>query len=361
MGERSRAVGPAAGFPGEAGILPPATGNILCAEAENLPAREPRSPSAPRLNACPRSTSSSPALWIEFADPADAEQVFRCDLTWLTSSWTCIFGQGCPGIYADAPDAGCCTLGAHFADKADEKRVAGWVEQLDDSLWEKRSAGPRQERTGDPQGLGRHRRRGRAQDPGGRRRLHLPQLAPTSPAAYGCALHHLAVAEDVHFVETKPDVCWQLPLRRQFRDVERTDGTTYTEVSIGEYDRRGWGPGGHDFDWYCTGNTEAHIGVEPVYLSNARELIELMGQPAYDVLAGRCEAHLRSRSALALHPADPRCRRAVEPAALSRRRTPVSVEDSHRVRIKHASGPHRLRRRPRWTRRYHERPLGAAR
>ena len=30
-----------------------------------------------------------------------------------------------------------------------------------------------------------------------------------------------------------------------------------------------------------------------------------MGQAAYDVLAGRCEAHLRSRSALALHPADP--------------------------------------------------------
>ena len=28
-----------------------------------------------------------------------------------------------------------------------------------------------------------------------------------------------------------------------------------------------------------------------------------MGQPAYDVLAARCEAHLRSRSALALHPA----------------------------------------------------------
>jgi len=90
---------------------------------------------------------------------------------------------------------------------------------------------------------------------------------------------------------------------RTFRDVERTDGTTYTEVSIGEYDRRGWGPGGHDLDWYCSGNTEAHVGTEPVYQSSATELIALMGQEAYDVLAGRCEAHLRSRSALALHPA----------------------------------------------------------
>ncbi|MBI0376761.1 hypothetical protein JBE27_10875, partial [Streptomyces albiflaviniger] len=36
--------------------------------------------------------------WVEFPDPADDEQLFRCDLTWLTSKWTCIFGQGCQGI-----------------------------------------------------------------------------------------------------------------------------------------------------------------------------------------------------------------------------------------------------------------------
>ena len=107
-------------------------------------------------------------------------------------------------------------------------------------------------------------------------------------------------------LETKPDVCWQLPIRRTFRNVERQDGTSYTEVTIGEYDRRGWGPGGHDLDWYCSGNTEAHVALEPVYVTNEPELTELMGQPAYDELGGHCEAHLRSRSALALHPADPR-------------------------------------------------------
>ncbi|CAA9403050.1 MAG: hypothetical protein AVDCRST_MAG06-2324, partial [uncultured Nocardioides sp.] len=41
---------------------------------------------------------------MEFVDPADASQVFRCDLTWLTSSYTCIFGRGCQGIYASSPD-----------------------------------------------------------------------------------------------------------------------------------------------------------------------------------------------------------------------------------------------------------------
>ena len=121
----------------------------------------------------------------------------------------------------------------------------------------------------------------------------------------GCALHALALEQGRHPLETKPDVCWQLPIRRTFRTIERQDETSYTEVTIGEYDRRGWGPGGHDLDWYCSGNTEAHVGVEPVYVENRAELTELMGEAAYAELARHCEAHLRSRSALALHPADP--------------------------------------------------------
>jgi hypothetical protein len=119
-------------------------------------------------------------------------------------------------------------------------------------------------------------------------------------------LHALALQQGRHPLETKPDVCWQLPIRRTFRTVERQDDTSYTEVTIGEYDRRSWGPGGHDLDWYCSGNTEAHVGVEPLYVTNAPELTELMGPAAYAELARHCEAHLRSRSALALHPADPR-------------------------------------------------------
>ena len=62
-----------------------------------------------------------PRAWAEFTDPADLDQVFRCDLTWLTSRYRCIFGDGCPGIYADRANDGCCTLGAHFADEEDER------------------------------------------------------------------------------------------------------------------------------------------------------------------------------------------------------------------------------------------------
>ena len=77
-----------------------------------------------------------PRQWFEFADPADEDQRIRLDLTWLTSRWTCIFGRGCPGVYKSAPEAGCCTLGAHFTDKDDRKRTEGWVAKLDESLWQ---------------------------------------------------------------------------------------------------------------------------------------------------------------------------------------------------------------------------------
>jgi hypothetical protein len=236
-----------------------------------------------------------PRVWVEFQDPADRRQVFRCDLTWLTSSWTCIFGRGCRGIVAGRPDDGCCTLGAHFSDSGDEARVAAYVEQLTTEDWQHREA--------------RSDGRWVVTDDDGERRTALVDGAcvflnrPGSASGSGCALHSHALRTGTSPVRTKPDVCWQLPLRRTFRDVELPDGEAYLEVSISEYDRRGWGPGGHDLDWYCSGNTEAHVSPDPVFVTVADELVELMGHPAYEELVGHCEAHLRSRSALAVHPA----------------------------------------------------------
>ncbi|KRE95599.1 hypothetical protein ASG76_08170 [Nocardioides sp. Soil774] len=250
-----------------------------------------------------------PRAFVEFADPADEEQVFRCDLTWLTSAYTCIFGQGCQGIYADAPDVGCCTLGAHFADTDDERRVAGFVAQLTPDDWQlhpgrtpKKSDWIETDDEGERKTL--------AVEVDGQQACVFHNRTDFAPASgqggAGCALHGLALRQGRNPLETKPDVCWQLPIRRQYRTVERQDGTSYTEVSIGEYDRRGWGPGGHDLDWYCSGNTEAHVAAEPVWVTHEAELVELMGRDAYVELGRHCEAHVRSRSALALHPADPR-------------------------------------------------------
>jgi hypothetical protein len=233
--------------------------------------------------------------WVEFPDPADADQVLRCDLTWLTSRWACIFGRGCRGIDADRPDGGCCTRGAHFSDKADEKRVRRFADKLKREDWQLRDEGRRdgiveKDEDGD--------RKTRVVD-GGCIFLNRPGFA----AGAGCALHAYALRTGRHPLETKPDVCWQLPIRRSYRQVERADGTSYLEITITEFDRRAWGPGGHDLDWFCSGSPEAHIAAEPVYVSCAAELRALVGDKAYDELAAHCAAHLAARLPLLVHPA----------------------------------------------------------
>jgi hypothetical protein len=239
-----------------------------------------------------------PRAWVEFDDPGDPTQRYKCDLTWLASRWSCIFGAGCQGIYADRPYDGCCTLGAHFSDKADEKRIKTFVKLLGPDDWQFHHVGSRTSAWVET-------------DEDGERKTAVHDGAciflnrPGFPGGEGCALHGWALRNDRHPVETKPNVCWQLPIRRMFREVDRGDNTSYTEVTITEYDRRGWGEGGHDLDWYCSGNTEAHQAREPVYISSGRELIELMGQPAYAILLEHCEAFEAAKQPLLRHPADP--------------------------------------------------------
>ena len=251
-----------------------------------------------------------PRLWIEFPDPADAgeapDTVYRCDLTWLTSDWSCIFGNGCPGIYADSVNVGCCSLGAHFTEPTDEKRVRAAVKRLTPATWQHFETGRRV--NGGWIEVEDGARKTRVVD-GGCIFANRQGFA----GGTGCALHVLAVAEGVDPLTLKPDVCWQLPLKRSYRTVTRGDGTTYLEVSIAEYDRRGWGEGGHDLDWYCTGNPAAHVGTRPVFRSMEAELRELVGDAPYAELARHCEA-LVARSAgasahrrllpLTVHPAD---------------------------------------------------------
>jgi hypothetical protein len=226
----------------------------------------------------------APRTWAEFQNPDDPRERFRADLTWLTSSWTCIFGSGCQGIYADRPDDGCCTLGAHFADKQDRLATKAAMKTLDPDEWQYYDEG--------------HGPDGWREREDGAWKTRVVDGAciflnrPGFPAGSGCALHQHALLTGVQPYTLKPQVCWQLPIRRTYRTVELPDGTSYLEISIAEYDRRGWGPGGHDLDWYCTGNPQAHVGATPVYLSNAPELRELMGDAGYRELLRHCEAHL---------------------------------------------------------------------
>ncbi len=77
-------------------------------------------------------------------------------------------------------------------------------------------------------------------------------------------------------------------MRRSF-ETREVGEREYSVTVIGEYERLAWGDGGEDFDWYCTSNTEAHVGIEPVYISNKTELIALIGIDAYEILVKHCQ------------------------------------------------------------------------
>ena len=244
--------------------------------------------------------------WVEFPDPEDPDGLYRIDLTWLCSTWSCIYGAGCPGIVEGRPDDGCCSHGAYFSDKDDERRTKAAARDLtpdDWQLWRKGAKGvfTTVEDVDDETGEVTLKRKTAVVD-GACVFLNRPGFA----GGIGCALHSRALKIGKHPLELKPDVCWQLPIRRAFDWRERPDGTQVQVTTITEYDRRGWGEGGHDLQWYCTGASEAHIGKEPVYVSNAPELIAMLGQAAYDEIVRYCEPRWKSRKGWpARHPADP--------------------------------------------------------
>ena len=237
-----------------------------------------------------------PREWFTFLNPDDADEMFRCDVTWLMSSWTCIFGSGCHGILRTRPDDGCCSHGAFFSDKADEKRVRKMAKELTKDDWQFRKEG---------------RANGITEEDDGRTRTRLWDGAciflnrPGFAGGAGCSLHRMAWRTERHPLETKPDVCWQLPILRTQEWEERLDETKVLVTTITEFDRRGWGEGGHDLDWYCTETSEAHVGKELLYESYGPELAALMGDAAYAVLREHCNAR-RVSGVLAVHPASRR-------------------------------------------------------
>jgi hypothetical protein len=241
-----------------------------------------------------------PREWYEFPDPADESHVIRADLTWLCSRWTCIFGRGCHGTMKGQAATGCCNHGAYFSDKDDEKRVKKFAEQLTRDDWQLYDLGHVD---------GKLRYSEKVPDDEEKRRKTrvvgdscIFANREDHPGGIGCALHGLALRLGLNPLETKPEVCWQLPVRREQEWITRPDDTEVLVSTVAEFDRRGWGEGGHDLDWYCTGSPEAHVGGDPMYVSYAPELVALIGQKAYDVLAEVCDRRTQL-GLVAVHPA----------------------------------------------------------
>jgi len=224
-----------------------------------------------------------PRDWVEFVDPADATGLVRADLTWLLSSWTCVYGRGCQGVVDGRADDGCCSHGAFYSDEQDEQRVERVARALKKKGWQHAVLGREQGVSELDELEGEPARRTRTVD-GACVFLNRPGFA----GGEGCALHALAERTGVHPLETKPDVCWQLPVRRTQERVTRPDEVEVLVTSIGEFDRRAWGPGGADLHWWCTSSPDAHVGAEPLYRTYGPELTALLGAPAYAELARLC-------------------------------------------------------------------------
>ena len=196
--------------------------------------------------------------WVEFYDPDNPEHLIAADMTWLLSRWTCVFGTpACKGTVEGRPDDGCCSHGAFMSDKNDIANLEESVKLLTDEDWQYREKGLgkkgylEMDEYDDKPNLRTRKYKGAC--------IFLNR--PGFPGGIGCALHSKALKLGVEPLTMKPEVCWQLPIRRTQEWVERPDGTDVLKTWITEYDRRGWGEGGADLHWYCTGDPNAHVGA----------------------------------------------------------------------------------------------------
>jgi hypothetical protein len=212
--------------------------------------------------------------WVSFDDPAEA-RTWVFDVTFLLSRWSCIFGRGCQGVLTGPAEdlvQGCCSYGAHFVDEEDEAAVVAAAGRLGADQWQHRAKG----------------RRGGfvvTDDAGARITRQVDGACiflnrPGFSRGPGCALHVGALDAGERPLDWKPDVCWQLPLRRE--DAVADDG--YVTSTVRQWDRRHWGEGGFEFHWWCTEAPDAFVGAVPVYKEMREELIELVGQQPYDMV-----------------------------------------------------------------------------
>ncbi|HTW07750.1 MAG TPA: hypothetical protein VME46_09575 [Acidimicrobiales bacterium] len=241
--------------------------------------------------------------WVTFEDPSE-QRTWRFDVTFLLSRWECIFGRGCQGVLtglAPEMEQGCCSYGAHFTDEQDVARVKEAAKSLTDDQWQYAALGRKAGVT--------RRRSGQAATTRLVDGACIFLNRPGFPGGSGCALHRAAVERGSHPMELKPDVCWQLPLRRE--DTSSPDGSVTS--TLGQWDRTHWGTGGDEFAWWCTEAPEAFRGATPVWQHMHAELTALIGEPVFALLSH----YLRGREAAGAALPHPSARREVHDRAKS--------------------------------------------
>jgi hypothetical protein len=206
------------------------------------------------------------------------------DLTFMLSSYECIWGRGCPDTKLEHTARGCCVDGVEIYQgdgdtrgRDDLKRIRGRVKQLTDEDWQnRRVALTRSER--DPWGKARFKR------DSVHTRLYrgacIFHNRVDHPGGAGCAFHVAALRRGENPIDWKPRICWQVPL---YFDIDHeTRATTVRACRTVD-----WGGAGI-LDWWCTERPDAFKADQPVYLTMADELRRVCGAAVYDELVAYC-------------------------------------------------------------------------
>lgn len=218
-------------------------------------------------------SEAHPRQWVSFEHDDDT---WMFDATFLMSPYRCIFNDGCKGVLEEDAEHlghGCCSFGAHFADKADRVRVRKLVDRLDRDQWQFR-----REARAVGGAIGRN------DDGDWVTRVHdgacILLNRPDFHRGAGCALHVAALDAGERPMDWKPEVCWQVPLRLEYH----TDEVGHTTHTLREWRRRDWGEGGQEFHWWCTEEPEAFTAHEPLVTTCRDDIVGLVGEERYELL-----------------------------------------------------------------------------
>ena len=236
-------------------------------------------------------TEPPPASDAGFIEIVRDDTIWRFEREFLESNWTCLFGRGCKGILdrpAEEMNQGCCSLGAHFGDGP-----AGEAEAMNVDAYASMLA---------PEQFQYHHVAHDSPDPdsgangifGDPERTHTRIVdgaciflnRPGFTGGEGCALHLGALEADESPTEWKPSVCWQLPLRVDWQEIDA--GTE--SATVRRWTRADWGDHGRTMAWCCTERDdggEAYSASERVIDSMADSLIALAGNEVYVELRRR--------------------------------------------------------------------------
>jgi hypothetical protein len=224
-----------------------------------------------------------PVDWVTFTGPSG--KVYQANVSFLLSNYNCIYGQGCHGLlnrYTDFSDVACCERGVTFIDDDDFNHVSQMVTELTeedcDNIDHVRTKGwyisgkngkPYKTRKMNDGCIFANRTGGSAGKP-------------------GCAFHHLAERTERHYADTKPYICWTVPLLFG-NEIDLEEGGPEI-IQISAFTSDSWG-GDEDRDgkrghmgFWCIDAPDAYGDSRAVYQSNGYELRKLMGNEDYDYM-----------------------------------------------------------------------------